>query len=133
MLVKAEQIVGEAHTQKGTYGRVKVLHAEAVGLPIVLEFFDVLLTTSALVVIVPELRAIAPLFQAIGHKDTKGITIHIDETPPHRALALRHTLADSKKSLGFDQSWNWSMKRAQASFSSMADHLAIPAALRFTF
>lgn len=52
-MVKAEQIVGEAHTQKGTYGRVKVLHAEAVGLPIVLEFFDVLLTTSALVVIAP--------------------------------------------------------------------------------
>jgi hypothetical protein len=37
VLVKAQQIVGEAHTQERTLGGVEVLHAEAVALQVVFE------------------------------------------------------------------------------------------------
>ena len=59
VLVKAQQVVGEAHAQERTLGGVKVLHAEAVGLQVVFEFLDMLLTAGALVVVTPELGTIA--------------------------------------------------------------------------
>ena len=68
VLIKAQQVVGEAHAQERTFGGVKVFHAEAVGLQVVFEFLDMLLTAGALVVVAPQLGTVA---LAIGDKTRK--------------------------------------------------------------
>lgn len=94
VLVKAQQIVGEANAQERAFGGVEVLHAEAVGLEIVFEFLDVLLTAGALVVVAPE---VGPIALAIGDKNPEGVAIHVDEPTPNSAFVFTDALADGEK------------------------------------
>jgi len=94
VLVKTEEIVGEAHAQERTLGGVEVLHAEAVCLEIVFEFFNVLLTTGALVVVAPEFGSVA---LAIGDEDSEGVAVHIDEPTSDSAFVFADALADGEK------------------------------------
>ena len=56
-------------------GDVEVVHAEAVGLQVVLEFFDGLLAVGALVVVAPEFGSVA---LAVGDEDPEGVAIQVD-------------------------------------------------------
>ena len=93
-MVEAQQIVGEAHAQERALGGVEVLHAEAVCLEIVFEFFDVLLTAGALVVVAPEFGSVA---LAIGDEDPEGVAVDVDEPSSDSAFVFTDALADSEK------------------------------------
>jgi hypothetical protein len=54
VLIETQQVVGEAYRQECALGGIELLHAEAVGLQIVLELLDVLLNAGTLVVVTPE-------------------------------------------------------------------------------
>ena len=94
VLIKAQQVVGEAHAQERTLGGVKVLHTEAVGLQVVFEFLDVLLAAGALVVVAPEFGTVA---LAVGDENPEGVAIYIDEPTTHCAFVFTDALADGEK------------------------------------
>ena len=76
LLVKAQEVEGEEHGEKGGFGRVEVLHAKPIDVEFGFELFNALFDDGALVIIAPEREGVlAP----IGHKDAKGVAGHIDE------------------------------------------------------
>jgi hypothetical protein len=54
----------------------------------------VLLDAGALIVIAPQFRRVT---RPVGNKDTEGISLHLDETPPHRALVFTDPLTNGEE------------------------------------
>lgn len=94
VLVKAEEIVDEAHAQERAFRGVEVFHAEAICLKIVFEFFNVLLAAGALVVVTPEFGSVA---LAIDDKDSEGVAVHVDESSSNGAFVFTDAFADGEK------------------------------------
>jgi hypothetical protein len=94
VLVRAQQVVGEAHAQERTLGDIKVLHAEALGLKVIFEFLYSLLAAGALVVVTPEPGTVA---LPIGDENPENVATHIDEPTSDRAFVFTDALTDGEK------------------------------------
>ena len=79
LLVEAQQVEGEEHTQERGFRRIELLHAKPVGGEIVRQLRNALLDASPLVVHAPQFHR---LFFAVGHEYSIGVAGHLDELVP---------------------------------------------------